>query len=159
MDALNKALDALEHNLNQGEYMVECAGTISNKIVGAYLELNDEYQREYFGHEHAKRAQVICRAAYQGGAGTPGSRARLPDGSIRFPSERRERGEGGRRMNNADEKVRAVIEALRVDLAGMTPEQLSALQEDVTDWLQVISENVRALCEELLQEAIDAKRQ
>ena len=39
-------------------------------------------------------------------------------------------------MNNADEKVRAVIEALRVDLAGMTPEQLSALQEDVTDWLQ-----------------------
>ena len=59
MDALNKALDALEHNLNQGEYMVECAGTISNKIVGAYLELNDEYQREYFGHEHAKRAQVI----------------------------------------------------------------------------------------------------
>lgn len=62
-------------------------------------------------------------------------------------------------MNNADEKVRAVIEALRVDLAGMTPEQLSALQEDVTDWLQVISENVRALCEELLQEAIDAKRQ
>ena len=62
-------------------------------------------------------------------------------------------------MNNADEKVRAVIEALRVDLAGMTPEQLSALQEDVTDWLQVISENVRALCKELLQEAIDAKRQ
>ena len=60
MDALNKALDALEHNLNQGEYMVECAGTISNKIVGAYLELNDEYQREYFGHEHAKRAQVIA---------------------------------------------------------------------------------------------------
>ena len=59
MDALNKELDALEHNLNQGEYMVECAGTISNKIVGAYLELNDEYQREYFGHEHAKRAQVI----------------------------------------------------------------------------------------------------
>ena len=62
-------------------------------------------------------------------------------------------------MNNADEKVRAVIETLRVDLAGMTPEQLSALQEDVTDWLQVISENVRTLCEELLQEAIDAKRQ
>ena len=53
-------------------------------------------------------------------------------------------------MNNADEKVRAVIEALRVELAGMTPEQLAALQEDVTDWLQVISENVRALCEELL---------
>ena len=62
-------------------------------------------------------------------------------------------------MNNADEKTRAVIETLRVDLAGMTPEQLAALQEDVTDWLQVISENVRALCEELLQEAIDAKRQ
>ena len=62
-------------------------------------------------------------------------------------------------MNNADEKVRAVIETLRVDLAGMTPEQLAALQEDVTDWLQVISENVRTLCEELLQEAIDAKRQ
>lgn len=62
-------------------------------------------------------------------------------------------------MNNADEKVRTVIEALRVELAGMTPEQLAALQEDVTDWLQRISENVRALCEELLQEAIDAKRQ
>ena len=62
-------------------------------------------------------------------------------------------------MNNADEKTRAVIEALRVDLAGMTPEQLSALQEDVTDWLQGISENVRTLCKELLQEAIDAKRQ
>lgn len=62
-------------------------------------------------------------------------------------------------MNNADEKVRAVIEALRVDLAGMTPEQLSAPQEDVTDWLQGISENVRTLCKELLQEAIDAKRQ
>ena len=62
-------------------------------------------------------------------------------------------------MNNADEKVRAVIEALRVELAGMTPEQLAALQEDVADWLQWISENVRALCEELLQEAIDAKRQ
>lgn len=62
-------------------------------------------------------------------------------------------------MNNADEKTRAVIETLRVDLAGMTPEQLAALQEDVTDWLQVISENVRALCKELLQEAIDAKRQ
>ena len=60
MDALNKALNNLEHNLNQGEYMVECAGTVSNKIVGAYLELNDEYQREYFGHEHAKRAQVIA---------------------------------------------------------------------------------------------------
>lgn len=59
MDALNKALNALEHNLNQGEYMVECARTVSNKIVGAYLELNNEYQREYFGHEHAKRAQVI----------------------------------------------------------------------------------------------------
>ena len=62
-------------------------------------------------------------------------------------------------MNNADEKVRAVIEALRVDLDGMTPEQLEALQEDVTDWLQGISENVRTLCKELLQEAIDAKRQ
>ena len=62
-------------------------------------------------------------------------------------------------MNNADEKARAVIEALRVDLAGMTPEQLEALQEDVTDWPQVISENVRTLCKELLQEAIDAKRQ
>lgn len=62
-------------------------------------------------------------------------------------------------MNNADEKVRAVIEALRVGLAGMTPEQLAALQEDVTDWLQWISENVRMLCKELLQEAIDAKRQ
>ena len=62
-------------------------------------------------------------------------------------------------MNNADEKARAVIEALRVDLAGMTPEQLVALQEDVTDWLQGISENVRTLCKELLQEAIDAKRQ
>lgn len=62
-------------------------------------------------------------------------------------------------MNNADEKVRAAIDALRVDLAGMTPEQLAALQEDVTDWLQVISENVRTLCKELLQEAIDAKRQ
>ena len=62
-------------------------------------------------------------------------------------------------MNNADEKARAVIEALRVDLAGMTPEQLAALQEDVTDWLQGISENVRTLCKELLQEAIDAKRQ
>ena len=62
-------------------------------------------------------------------------------------------------MNNADEKVRAVIEALRVDLAGMTPEQLEALQEDVTDWLQGISENVRTLCKELLQEAIDAKKQ
>lgn len=62
-------------------------------------------------------------------------------------------------MNNADEKVRAVIEELRVDLAGMTPEQLSALQEDVTDRLQGISENVRTLCKELLQEAIDAKRQ
>ena len=62
-------------------------------------------------------------------------------------------------MNNADEKVRAVIEVLRVDLAGMTPEQLLALQEDVTGWLQWISENVRTLCKELLQEAIDAKRQ
>lgn len=62
-------------------------------------------------------------------------------------------------MNNADEKVRAVIDVLRVELAGMTPEQLAALQEDVTDWLQWVSENVRALCEELLQEAIDAKRQ
>lgn len=62
-------------------------------------------------------------------------------------------------MNNADEKVRAVIEALRVELAGMAPEQLAALQEDVTDWLQGISENVRTLCKELLQEAIDAKRQ
>lgn len=62
-------------------------------------------------------------------------------------------------MNNADEKARAVIETLRVDLAGMTPEQLAALQEDVTDWLQRISENVRTLCKELLQEAIDAKRQ
>lgn len=62
-------------------------------------------------------------------------------------------------MNNADEKTRAVIDALRVDLAGMTPEQLAALQEDVTDWLQGISENVRTLCKELLQEAIDAKRQ
>ena len=41
----------------------------------------------------------------------------------------------------------------------MTPEQLAALQEDVTDWLQGISENVRTLCKELLQEAIDAKRQ
>lgn len=30
-------------------------------------------------------------------------------------------------MNNADEKVRAAIDALRVDLAGMTPEQLAAL--------------------------------
>ena len=55
MDALNKALDALEHNLNQGEYMVECAGTISNKIVGAYLELNDEYQREYFMNTRSGR--------------------------------------------------------------------------------------------------------
>ena len=62
-------------------------------------------------------------------------------------------------MNNTDEKTRAVIEALRVELAGMTPEQLLALQEDVTDWLQEISENVRTLCRELLQEAIDAKRQ
>lgn len=62
-------------------------------------------------------------------------------------------------MNNADEKTRAVIDVLRVELAGMTPEQLAALQEDVTDWLQWVSENVRALCEELLQEAIDAKRQ
>ena len=62
-------------------------------------------------------------------------------------------------MNNADEKTRAVIEVLRWELAGMTPEQLAALQEDVTDWLQGISENVRVLCEELLQEAIDAKRQ
>lgn len=62
-------------------------------------------------------------------------------------------------MNNADEKARAVIETLRVELAGMTPEQLEALQEDVTDWLQGISENVRTICEELLQEAIDAKRQ
>lgn len=61
-------------------------------------------------------------------------------------------------MNNAD-KVRAVIEALRVELAGMTPEQLAALQEDVTEWLQGISENVRTLCKELLQEAIDAKKQ
>lgn len=39
-------------------------------------------------------------------------------------------------MNNADEKTRAVIEALRVELAGMTPEQLAALQEDVADWPQ-----------------------
>lgn len=39
-------------------------------------------------------------------------------------------------MNNADEKTRAVIEALRWELAGMTPEQLAALQEDVADWLQ-----------------------
>lgn len=62
-------------------------------------------------------------------------------------------------MNNADEKVRAAIDALRVDLAGMNPEQLAALQEDVADWLQGISENVRTLCKELLQEAIDAKRQ
>lgn len=62
-------------------------------------------------------------------------------------------------MNNADEKTRAVIEVLRWELAGMTPEQLAALQEDVTDWLQGISENVRTLCKELLQEAIDAKRQ
>ena len=62
-------------------------------------------------------------------------------------------------MNNADEKTRAVIDVLRVELAGMTPEQLSALQEDVTDWLQGISENVRTLCKELLQEAIDAQRQ
>ena len=62
-------------------------------------------------------------------------------------------------MNNADEKTRAVIEALRVELAGMTLDDLAALQEDVTDWLQGISENVRTLCEELLQEAIDAKRQ
>lgn len=62
-------------------------------------------------------------------------------------------------MNNADEKVRAVIEALCVDLAGMTLDDLAALQEDVTDWLQEISENVRTLCRELLQEAIDAKRQ
>ena len=62
-------------------------------------------------------------------------------------------------MNNADEKTRAVIEVLRVELAGMTLEQLAALQEDVTDWLQGISENVRTLCKELLQEAIDAKRQ
>ena len=62
-------------------------------------------------------------------------------------------------MNNADEKARAVIETLCVELAGMTPEQLEALQEDVTDWLQEISENVRTLCKELLQEAIDAKRQ
>ena len=62
-------------------------------------------------------------------------------------------------MNNADEKARAVIETLRVELAGMTPEQLEALQEDVTDWLQGISENVRTLFKELLQEAIDAKKQ
>ena len=62
-------------------------------------------------------------------------------------------------MNNADEKVRAVIEVLRWELAGMTPEQLAALQEDVTDWLQGISENVRTLCKKLIQEAIDAKRQ
>lgn len=62
-------------------------------------------------------------------------------------------------MNNADEKARTVIEALRVELAGMTLDDLAALQEDVTDWLQGISENVRTLCKELLQEAIDAKRQ
>lgn len=62
-------------------------------------------------------------------------------------------------MNNADEKAKAAVDALRVELAGMTPEQLAALQEDVADWPQGISENVRALCEELLQEAIDAKRQ
>ena len=62
-------------------------------------------------------------------------------------------------MNNADEKTRAVIETLRVELAGMTLDDLEALQEDVTDWLQEISENVRTLCKELLQEAIDAKRQ
>lgn len=62
-------------------------------------------------------------------------------------------------MNNADEKTRAVIETLCVELAGMTPEQLAALQEDVADWPQGISENVRTLCKELLQEAIDAKRQ
>ena len=62
-------------------------------------------------------------------------------------------------MNNADEKARAVIEVLRWELAGMTPEQLAALQEDVTDWLQGISENVRTLCKKLIQEAIDAKRQ
>ena len=62
-------------------------------------------------------------------------------------------------MNNADEKARAVVDVLRAELAGMTPEQLAALQEDVTDWPQGISENVRKLCEELLQEAIDAKRQ
>ena len=62
-------------------------------------------------------------------------------------------------MNNTDEKTRAVIEVLRVDLAGMTLDDLAALQEDVTDWLQEISENVRTLCRELLQEAIDAKRQ
>lgn len=62
-------------------------------------------------------------------------------------------------MNNADEKTKAVIEVLRGELAGMTPEQLEALQEDVTDWPQGISENVRTLCMELLQEAIDAKRQ
>ena len=62
-------------------------------------------------------------------------------------------------MNNADEKARAAVDALRVELAGMTPEQLEALQEDVADWPQGISENVRTLCKELLQEAIDAKRQ
>ena len=62
-------------------------------------------------------------------------------------------------MNNADEKARTVIEAFRVELAGMTLDDLAALQEDVTDWLQGISENVRTLCKELLQEAIDAKRQ
>lgn len=52
-----------------------------------------------------------------------------------------------------------IIKEIRVDIAGMTLEQLAALQEDVADWLQEISENVRTLCEELLQEAIDAKRQ
>ena len=30
-------------------------------------------------------------------------------------------------MNNADEKARAAVDALRVELAGMTPEQLEAL--------------------------------
>lgn len=60
MGKLKEALFVLETQLSYGSMLIECAGTVNEKITGAYFDL-DEHGREYFGHEYAERAQAITQ--------------------------------------------------------------------------------------------------